>query len=329
MGGTYFALAFRRGLTHGLPAMLVLPVLVTAVILAWDRWVRRRSNPGAEPARAGPVFALALVGVLTHPVLDWMNTYGMRWWLPFDATWSYGDALFIIDPWIWLALGGAVFLSSTWSRGWTTAWIVLAVAASVLVLFAVPAARVPWVIGLATVVGLRATGRPATPTGRRRTAAVATGLACVYVLTFVSLDGRARAAVARAAVDAGLTVTDLMVAPVRGNPLVSDVEVVTPDGYGPGVHRLLGEPAVELFPERMLPLVIAPDGIGPVVVQDVIARARREPEVRDYLVWSRYPFVRVERDADGWRVLHGDARYDDVLEAGGLAGVEVRLPPSP
>lgn len=329
LGGTYFALAFRRGITHGLPATLVLPLLVTAAVLAWDRWVRRRRDPGAEPARAGPVLALALVGMLTHPVLDWMNTYGIRWWLPIDGAWSYGDALFIVDPWIWLALGGGVFLSSEWSRGWMTVWIVLAVAASALVLSAVPAARVPWVLGLAALAAFRLGGRPATDMGRRRTASVMAGGVCLYVLALVIADARARAGVAREAAAAGLTVTDVMVAPVRGNPFVSDVEVLTPDGYVPGVHRWVGEPEVELFPARTTPLVTAPEDLGPATVQDVITRARREPQVRDYLVWSRYPYVRVERDGAEWVVVHADARYDDVPEAGGLAGVEVRVPASP
>ena len=111
--GPYYALAFRRGITHGVPALLVLPFVVAAAILTWDRWVRRRRHPEAPPARAGPTLGLAALGVATHPVLDWMNTYGMRWWMPFDASWSYGDALFIIDPWLWLMLGGACALSLT------------------------------------------------------------------------------------------------------------------------------------------------------------------------------------------------------------------------
>src|ERR671919_620239 len=44
------------------------------------------------------------VAVLSHPLLDWLNTYGMRWLMPFRGVWSYGDTLFIVDPWLWLAL---------------------------------------------------------------------------------------------------------------------------------------------------------------------------------------------------------------------------------
>src|SRR5690606_17097721 len=106
LGGPHFALAFRRGITHGWPAMLVLPFLVAGAFLWWDRRIRRRRDPSAPPAAPGALLLLAAVGVATHPLLDWMNTYGMRWGLPFDGSWSYGDTLFIIDPWIWLTLGG-------------------------------------------------------------------------------------------------------------------------------------------------------------------------------------------------------------------------------
>jgi inner membrane protein len=329
VGGTYYALAFRRGITHGWPAMIALPLLVTAVMLAWDRWVRRRREPEAAPARAGPVLVLAAVGVATHPTLDWMNTYGVRWGLPFDGTWSYGDALFIIDPWIWLALGGAVFLASDWSRGWLVLWITLVAVASTLVVWGVPAARLPWALGVTAIVALRLGGRPTTGAARRRTAAVAAAMACLYIFVLVMADERARARVVREAGVAGLTVAEVMVAPVRGNPFVSDVELLTPDGYVPGVHRWVGAPEVELFPERLTPLVAAPPDVAPATVREVVSRARAEPQVRDYLVWSRYPYVQLERSGAGWRVVHRDARYDDVPEARGLAGVEVRLPAPP
>jgi len=37
----WFALAFRRGITHGVPAMAVLPFAVAGAMAAWDRLVRR------------------------------------------------------------------------------------------------------------------------------------------------------------------------------------------------------------------------------------------------------------------------------------------------
>ena len=63
------------------------------------------ASPGAAPAKAGPLFLLALVGTLSHPFLDWLNTYGVRLLMPFSARWFYGDALFIVDPFLWMVLG--------------------------------------------------------------------------------------------------------------------------------------------------------------------------------------------------------------------------------
>lgn len=106
------ALGFRRGWTHGLLALALWPFVLTGILLAWDRLVRRRRHPEAEPADPRALLLLATVSVLTHPFLDWLNTYGMRWLMPFRDVWYYGDILFIIDPWIWLVLG----IGWWWSR---------------------------------------------------------------------------------------------------------------------------------------------------------------------------------------------------------------------
>src|SRR5512146_2848233 len=115
-GITYFtggALGFRRGWTHGILAMAILPLLLTGVVLAADRWIRRRRRPEAPPAPPRQVLLLAFVSVLTHPFLDFMNTYGVRFLMPFRDVWFYGDAWSIIDPWVWLLLGAGV-LASSW-----------------------------------------------------------------------------------------------------------------------------------------------------------------------------------------------------------------------
>jgi inner membrane protein len=106
------ALSFRRGWTHGILAMAVLPVALAGAMLAWDRLVRRRRRPEAAPARFRPLLALAALSVLSHPLLDYLNTYGVRFLAPFSWRWFYGDTLFIIDLWVWLALG----LGIAWSR---------------------------------------------------------------------------------------------------------------------------------------------------------------------------------------------------------------------
>jgi len=105
------ALVFRRGWTHGALAMAVWPFVITGLMLAWDRWVRRRRHPELAPAVPQALLWLALVAVLTHPLLDLCNTYGVRLLMPFSAHWFHGDTLFIIDPWMWLALGVGYLLA--------------------------------------------------------------------------------------------------------------------------------------------------------------------------------------------------------------------------
>jgi inner membrane protein len=88
--------------------MLLLPLLVTALVLAWDRW---RPAKGGPPVRPGPLLLLAYIGTLSHPALDFLNSYGIRLLEPFSSRWVYGDTLFIIDVWVWAALIAGFWIS--------------------------------------------------------------------------------------------------------------------------------------------------------------------------------------------------------------------------
>lgn len=111
------SLGFRRGITHGPVAMLILPVVLTALVLLWDRL-----RPSDRPVRAWAVLLLAFVGTLSHPMLDWLNSYGIRFLEPFSHRWFYGDTLFIIDVWLWVALLASVHLSQIRERRGRADW---------------------------------------------------------------------------------------------------------------------------------------------------------------------------------------------------------------
>lgn len=106
-------LAFRRGITHGPPAWVLLPLVLAGLLYGFDRWQAKR---GTRPAARLPVsvkwlYLLGLIGCLTHPALDWLNVYGIRLLEPFSNRWFYGDTLFIIDIWLWLVLGIGLWVS--------------------------------------------------------------------------------------------------------------------------------------------------------------------------------------------------------------------------
>lgn len=103
------ALAFRRGWTHGILAMLVLPLLLAACMRDVTRL--RKERPGSPPASWRWLIVLSAIGVWSHPLLDLLNTYGVRLLMPFSSRWFYGDSLFIIDPWLWLMLLAGIVVS--------------------------------------------------------------------------------------------------------------------------------------------------------------------------------------------------------------------------
>lgn len=104
--------SFRRGLTHGVGAQLLLPILLTGAF--WLVARRSRDPDRSPPFRAGWILALSYIGVYSHVFLDYLNNYGVRLLTPFDWRWFYGDAAFIVDPWLWLSLGGGVWLTRRW-----------------------------------------------------------------------------------------------------------------------------------------------------------------------------------------------------------------------
>ena len=224
-GPDFSSVAHRRGWTHGLPAIAAFPFLVTGLLLAWDRLVRLRLRPGAAPIRAGPLLGIAALGVATHSTLDWLNNYGIRWLMPFDGQWFYGDALFIIDPWIWLALGGSLFLMHARRIPSLAAWCAFWLLASVLVFATadVPqAARWLWVAGIGVLLGARAAGlsAPARERGVERVTRAALVVCVAYMAAASIANITARAEVRAALAVRGFgPVGHLMIGPVPGQPV--------------------------------------------------------------------------------------------------------------
>jgi inner membrane protein len=325
--GPYGALAIRRGITHGIPALLVLPLLVAGGVLAWDRWARRRRRPHLPPARPVAVLGLAALGVWTHSPLDWLNEYGMRWLLPFDGRWSYGDAVFIIDPWLWLALGGALFVVHSRRAPARIFWASLAAAMSFLIL-GVPvvptAAKALWVAGLAGWIAIRVRlGGDPDPARARRIVRIAAAGAVLYAGAMVLQNPvQARVALADAERRGLGPIEAVMVGPVPANPFRGRVVLSTPERYWLGDFRWSPQPVVRFRPE---PIPRPPPERPP------LAAALGHPDARRYLVWSRFPVYDVQPVPEGWRVRIRDARYlgrDGAALDGPTIFVNERLEPS-
>jgi inner membrane protein len=152
----------HRGITHSIVGTAVLAVLIPILFWLGDRlvaWLARR-----EPKmKLRGLLLASLIVSATHPLLDWTNNYGIRPFLPWNNQWYYGDLVFIIDPWIWLSLGGACFLLTSKSRWQITGWALLAAVLTLIVVL-VPmlrpgsvfpiAAQACWLVGIAVVISL-------------------------------------------------------------------------------------------------------------------------------------------------------------------------------
>jgi len=104
------AMSFRRGWTHGVLAQLMLPIALTGAMLLCDRYRTRptgqqANGPTGQVVRPGQLLLLSYLGVFLHVFMDFTNSYGVRLLMPFSERWFYGDALYIVDPWLYLTLG--------------------------------------------------------------------------------------------------------------------------------------------------------------------------------------------------------------------------------
>jgi inner membrane protein len=120
-------LLHHRGHTHTIAGLIVL-----GVVLVSSYWffppVRKMRLPGR--LRFWLLIAIALA---SHLALDSLNSYGVHPFFPFDNTWYFGDAVFILEPWLWLILG----VAAAWNGRSRAAR--LAIALPVLVLLSITA----------------------------------------------------------------------------------------------------------------------------------------------------------------------------------------------
>jgi inner membrane protein len=99
-GGTTNCLHYHRHIAHSLiaaPFLALLPVLVVRLF-------------ARKPFGWKAAYGISVLGVLSHLLLDWTNSYGIRLLLPFSGVWVHLDIFDIVDVWIWAILLAAVFV---------------------------------------------------------------------------------------------------------------------------------------------------------------------------------------------------------------------------
>lgn len=125
-------LLHHRGHTHTAPAALAF-----GLIIAWLFGTRLPRH-----AR-GPLLVVAVASAFLHIAMDYSNSYGVHPWWPLDNHWYYGDSIFIIEPWLFVALAVPIAFSVR-----TRAMRGLVGIASLIVLAA------PWFLPVPSVTGI-------------------------------------------------------------------------------------------------------------------------------------------------------------------------------
>ncbi|HET6977831.1 MAG TPA: metal-dependent hydrolase [Pyrinomonadaceae bacterium] len=132
-GDRWTFLQHHRGITHAIVGVIGLALLVPLIFYAVDRLWSRFRNQTPKTKLKGLLIA-SFIASATHPLLDWTNNYGIRFLLPWNQKWSYGDLVYIVDPYLWLILGGAAFLLTAKSRFLKFIWAFIAAVLTFLII---------------------------------------------------------------------------------------------------------------------------------------------------------------------------------------------------
>jgi len=127
-------LKHHRGLTHSIVGTVALGILLPLIFYLAERAICRFRRRSPKIRLRGLLIA-SLIATATHPIMDWTNNYGVRPWLPWSGRWSYGDLTFVVDPYLWLIVGGAAFLLTSNRRFKIAGWLLLGLAVTVLIFF--------------------------------------------------------------------------------------------------------------------------------------------------------------------------------------------------
>jgi inner membrane protein len=255
------------------------------------------------------LFGLGYLAILTHPALDWLNTYGMRWLMPFDGTWFYGDAVYIMDPWLWLLLGGGCLLGRRPTRRLLVSFALLA-APLILMLWLRAPTNLPLVgffMALLLAALLIEPGALRLPPARA--AALGLMLAAVFIVVMVRMQRLTESHVRGSLAARGVAVEALMVGPLPARPWAWEFVVRYDSRLRHGSLSWLQGGALQI--SEFDQAAAQSSDLWP----EILASGQQP----GFLEWARFPWLEIEEADSGVRRVHVmDARY--VRRAGGGFG---------
>jgi inner membrane protein len=297
-------LLHHRGHTHTIAGLIAQALIIAVVCLATPL---RGAIRDAGHRRFQGLVGASLAG---HLILDSWNTYGVHVFWPIDARWSYGDAIFIFEPWLWLLLGTAAAANAR-SRlgGVAVAGVVAALCVALTATGILPVAALPGLIACGAGLAWWGSGRAPRPR-----AVVALAGSVIFVAGMFGLSAVARSRT-RAMMGPHLrgAVLDVVVNPNPGWPVCWAVIAIEKDERADDL--VLRRGTLSLLPEwhppgrcpshRLERLLVAPSG-GALAWSEELRQSvgllrdlsRRDCWALAWLQFGRAPFIRDGTMAD-------------------------------
>jgi inner membrane protein len=326
LGDRWIYLHHHRGITHSIVGTITLAVALPLVFYLADLLIARlRKRP--PNVRLRGLMVASIIVTATHPLMDWTNNYGVRPLLPWNSTWIYGDFVFVIDPVLWLTLGGAAFLLTSNNKKKLGAWLLLAAVLTFLVFFGptdrgglanATVLRVVWIIALVVLVILfwqRAGKRWKPKLGIAAFVVISIYMSGLFLMHQTALR-QARREAAMISVDNSEQVIDVAAMPVLANPF-NWLCVVETDRASYKFSLSLADSRGrrnEVRYER-------PETLNP----QAISQAKSDRRTPFFLEFARFPVGRVigEDCASQTLVQFADLRYTEPGENRGTFALEV------
>ena len=180
-------LLHHRGHTHTLGGIVLLGLAMTVVCAL----PKVRESVGAARNR---LWLLIALGLVSHLVLDFWNSYGVHPFWPMSSRWFYGDAVYILEPWLWMLLGVAAALNTQRRAG----RVLLAGFIALLLGLGTWMRVIPWPALALLLIGGAGLAAVAWRWEAPRRSGVALGLSALFVSLVFAMREIARAEVAAA-----------------------------------------------------------------------------------------------------------------------------------